>query len=198
MFPIALDLAKIPILLIGEGEAFEKRHAQLLEYGATKISLCHASEGWHPVIAINNIIMIAGLPREESEKISAAARTAGKLVNVEDMNDLCDFYFTANVKRGDLLIAVSTGGASPTLSRKIRDYIAAKFGAEWKERTEEIKKFRSKLKTEGKNTSQILQESNDFLLKKKWFCHSEQSEESLQINNKISHCVRDDTLERLQ
>lgn len=168
MFPIALDLAKIPILLIGEGEAFEKRHAQLLEYGATKISLCHASEGWHPVIAISNIIMIAGLPREESEKISAAARAAGKLVNVEDINDLCDFYFTANVRRGDLLIAVSTGGASPTLSRKIRDYIAGKFGEEWKERTEEIKNFRLSLKTKNKTTAEVLQESEKFLAEKGW------------------------------
>ncbi|MEQ1706666.1 MAG: hypothetical protein ABL867_11945 [Rickettsiales bacterium] len=38
MFPIALDLTKIPILLIGEGEAFEKRHKQLLEYGASLTS----------------------------------------------------------------------------------------------------------------------------------------------------------------
>ena len=168
MFPIALDLAKIPILLIGEGEALEKRRAQLIEYGATRINICHASEGWHPAIEDNNIVMVAGLARTESEKISAAARTAGKLVNVEDMNDLCDFYFTANVKRGDLLIAVSTGGASPTLSRRIRDYIANKFGEEWKERTEEIKNFRLSLKTKNKTTAEVLHESEKFLTEKGW------------------------------
>ncbi|MEQ1706487.1 MAG: NAD(P)-dependent oxidoreductase, partial [Rickettsiales bacterium] len=114
------------------------------------------------------IVMVAGLPYEQSKQIFDAARAAGKLVNVEDMNDLCDFYFTANVKRGDLVIAVSTGGASPTLSRKIRDYIAAKFGAEWEERTEEMKNFRKNLKEQGKNIPQVLEASEIFLKEKGW------------------------------
>ncbi len=201
MFPIALDLTKIPILLIGKGEAFEKRHKQLLEYGASLTSPSPlVGEGWGggcnfartefnnftPLQTISTphpnpppqggrelfenvaIVMVAGLPYEQSKQIFDAARAAGKLVNVEDMNDLCDFYFTANVKRGDLFIAVSTSGASPTLSRKIRDYIAAKFGAEWEERTEEMKNFRKNLKEQGKNIPQVLEASEIFLKEKGW------------------------------
>jgi precorrin-2 dehydrogenase/sirohydrochlorin ferrochelatase len=176
MFPVALDLAKIPILLIGDGPAFKKRHAQLLEYGAGKLTVCHTTEGRYPYQDLdvslrwhdNNIILVTGLTREASEKIAAAGRAAGKLVNVEDMNDLCDFYFTANVKRGDLLIAISTGGASPTLARRVRDHIANKFGEEWKERTEEIKNFRTHLKANNKTTSEVLQESEKFLVEKGW------------------------------
>ncbi len=188
MFPIVLDLAKIPVLLIGDGPAFEKRHAQLIEYGATLTfpspfqggsqggGYLSATSYPHPtslpqgegIFDKAQIIMVAGLSREESENIARAAHAAGKLVNVEDMNELCDFYFTANVKRGDLVIAVSTGGASPTLSRRIRDYIAGIFGAEWKERTEEIKKFRASLKLQNKTTAQVLHESEHFLADKGW------------------------------
>ncbi len=188
MFPVALDLTKIPILLIGEGPAFEKRRVQLIEYGAPLTSpspyqgegrgggYLFATSYPHPTLSLegggliekNNIIMVAGLSRDESEKIARAARTAGKLVNVEDMNDLCDFYFTANVKRGDLLIAVSTGGASPTLARRIRDYIAEKFGAEWENRVIEIADFRKNMKSEGKATTEILDESEKFLAFKGW------------------------------
>ncbi|MEQ1789475.1 MAG: NAD(P)-dependent oxidoreductase [Rickettsiales bacterium] len=177
MFPIALDLKKISILLIGKGEALERRHKQLLEYGATNISICHTSEGWYldpkNMDASlrwhdNNIIMVCGLSREQSKQISDAARAAGKLVNVEDINELCDFYFTANIKRGDLVISVSTGGASPTLSRRIRDYIAGKFGAEWAGHTKEIAEFRNGLKKQGKTIPQVLEDSDIFLQEKGW------------------------------
>jgi siroheme synthase-like protein len=168
MFPIALDLAKISVLLIGGGVALRSREAQLRKYGAMNLSVLPLQEGWNPDFSNNTVIMIAGLSREVSEKLSAAARAAGKLVNVEDMNDLCDFYFTANIKRGDLLIAVSTGGASPTLSRKIRDYIADKFGVEWEARIAEIAEFRQKLKAQNKTIPEVLNESEKFLADKGW------------------------------
>ena len=183
MFPIALDLTKIPVLLIGKGEAFTRRHRQLLEFGASSLSLWEREGGEgdcgnsfsfpHPnpnplSEGEGRIVMIAGLSRPVSEQLANAARAAGKLVNVEDMNDLCDFYFTANVKRGDLLIAVSTGGASPTLSRKIRDYIAGIFGTEWEAYTAEIARFRKKLKADGKSIPEVLKESEKFLADKGW------------------------------
>ncbi len=178
MFPIALDLKKIPILLIGHGEAFEKRHKQLLEFGAEKLTLRHTDASRYPEITAQldtdlrrydeRIVMIVGLPYETSEQIANVARAAGKLVNVEDVNDLCDFYFTANVKRGDLLIAVSTGGASPTLARRVRDYIAKKFGAEWEMRTEKMQNLRNKLKAEGKTIPEVLKASDEFLQEKGW------------------------------
>src|SRR5689334_108702 len=102
MFPIALDLTRIPILLIGQGELLEKRRCQLTEYGAA-----HFVDTMEQAI----IVMVAGLPREQAERIVKQAHDRGKLVNVEDIHDLCDFYFTANVRRGDLVIAVSTCGA---------------------------------------------------------------------------------------
>ena len=170
MFPIALDLKKVPILLIGEGEAFYRRQKQLEEYGARYLSSLTWS-GNESLITKHEsrIVMVAGLAYETSAQIAKVVRAEGKLINVEDMNDLCDFYFTANLKHGDLLIAVSTGGGSPTLARRIRDYIGKKFGGEWAGYVQEMAEFRRKLKDEGKNIPQVLKESDKFLQGKGWF-----------------------------
>ena len=147
MFPIALDLTRIPIFLTGRGELLTRRRAQLEGYGATRLV---------EDIKQAAIVMVAGLPRIEAEKIVEQAHALGKLVNVEDINDLCDFYFTANVVRGDLVIAVSTSGASPTLARKIRDRIAALFGEEWAARLREISALRMEWKKQGRGMKDVI------------------------------------------
>lgn len=148
MFPVALDLKRIPIFLTGQGELLTRRRAQLEQYGATQLveNMERAS-----------IVMVAGLPGEEAEKIVNQAHALGKLVNVEDINDLCDFYFTANVVRGDLIIAVSTSGASPTLARKIRDRIATFFGEEWADRMKEISALRHDWKKQGRGMKEVVE-----------------------------------------
>src|SRR5262249_60100697 len=76
----------------------------------------------------------AGLRDEEAADLAALARRERVLVNVEDRPLLCDFHSVAAVHRGDLLLTVSTGGASPGLAARIRARLAAEFGPEWAER----------------------------------------------------------------
>ncbi len=184
MFPVALDLTSIPVLLSGHGELTLKRLAYLDEAHAAKVkvfcdkpsqALRHAAGGRlverMPVqqdIADFTVIMLAGLGRDVAETMVGWARAAGKLVNVEDVNDLCDFYFTANVRRGDLVIAVSTSGASPTLARKVRDYIAKRFGVEWEDYTREIAELRRSWKVQGLSFQQLIDNSENFLKQKGW------------------------------
>lgn len=177
MFPIALNLAVVPILLIGEGEAFEKRKKQLMEGGAKHLT-CHSCESGNlaftikeldsPLRGNERIVMIVGLDYSTSEMIANAARTHGKLVNVEDVPELCDFYFTSFVQRGDLTIAVSTNGASPTLASRVREYIAKRFGVEWEGYASEIKQHRLQLKSQGKGMKEVRAESEKFLDEKGW------------------------------
>jgi len=167
MYPIVLDLTRVSILLIGQGELLEKRKKQLEEYGAAKLVVSTPAamlQHWQN----SQVIMIAGLNRSVSETISAKARADGKLVNVEDINDLCDFYFTANVRRGELVIAVSTSGASPTLARKVRDRIAGYFGAEWGERVRILSDLRKSLKAGGAGMKEIIEKTETFLVEKGW------------------------------
>lgn len=168
MFPIALDLSRIPVLLVGQGELLQKRLAQLKEAGACNITVIDGGEPGADMITQNNIVMVAGLERAQSEKVASAARAAGKLVNVEDVNDLCDFYFTANIRRGDLLIAVSTGGASPTLARRVRDKIAELFGEEWGARVSELSVLRKDWKASGKSMQDVMRATDAHLKKKGW------------------------------
>jgi siroheme synthase-like protein len=66
-------------------------------------------------------------------RIAIAARAAGALVNVVDDVAWCDWAAPAVVRRGELVFAIGTGGASPALSKKLRGRLEAEFGPEWAE-----------------------------------------------------------------
>lgn len=57
-----------------------------------------------------------------NEAIYLAAKQKGILINVADTPELCDFYLGSIVTKGDLKIAISTNGKSPTLSKRIREF----------------------------------------------------------------------------
>ena len=59
------------------------------------------------------LLFVAGLPEGEARHLAGRARALGVLVNVEDVLPLCDFHVPAMVRRGDLLLTASTGGAVP-------------------------------------------------------------------------------------
>jgi precorrin-2 dehydrogenase/sirohydrochlorin ferrochelatase len=63
--------------------------------------------------------------------VAADARAAGAIVNVVDTPALCDFIVPSVVERGRLVIAASTGGAAPSLARKIRERLEREFGPEY-------------------------------------------------------------------
>jgi siroheme synthase-like protein len=67
------------------------------------------------------------------DAIAADARAAGVLVNVMDDVPNCDFAAPAIVRRGDLVIAVGTGGRAPALASRLRAELAERFGPEWTE-----------------------------------------------------------------
>jgi siroheme synthase-like protein len=67
------------------------------------------------------------------DAIAADARAAGVLVNVMDDVPNCDFAAPAVVRRGDLLIAVGTGGRAPALASRLRADLSDRFGPEWAE-----------------------------------------------------------------
>jgi precorrin-2 dehydrogenase/sirohydrochlorin ferrochelatase len=64
------------------------------------------------------------------------------LVNVMDDVPNCDFASPAVVRRGELVLAISTGGRSPALARKVREELERRFGAEWAELLEVLRDVR--------------------------------------------------------
>jgi len=70
--------------------------------------------------------------------IHAEGRASGVLVNVMDDIPHCDFAAPALVRRGDLAIAISTGGRSPALARRLREDLERQYGPEWAELLEVV------------------------------------------------------------
>jgi siroheme synthase-like protein len=68
---------------------------------------------------------------EVNRAIFAEAEAAGRLCNIVDVPELCNFILPALLRRGEVTVAVSTAGASPTLAQRIRDRIAAVVGEEY-------------------------------------------------------------------
>jgi precorrin-2 dehydrogenase/sirohydrochlorin ferrochelatase len=78
--------------------------------------------------------VLAYVAVEDTATAQAAAKEAHEAripVNVADRPGLCSFIAPSVVKRGDLQIAISTGGASPALSRLLREELEVRFGPEY-------------------------------------------------------------------
>jgi precorrin-2 dehydrogenase / sirohydrochlorin ferrochelatase len=74
------------------------------------------------------LAVVATNSRSLNERVYHEAQRRRVLCNVVDVPDLCDFFYPAVVRRGDLQIAVSTAGQSPSLAQKIRQQLEEQFG----------------------------------------------------------------------
>jgi len=95
------------------------------------------------------VLYVTGLEAAQYVPLAAAARAAGVLVNVEDVPALCDFFSVAEVRRGDLLLTVSTGGAAPGLAGVIRRALEQMFPPVWAGRVAEVAALRQGWRAEG-------------------------------------------------
>jgi siroheme synthase-like protein len=75
--------------------------------------------------------------------IAADARAAGVLVNVMDDVPNCDFAAPAIVRRGDLVIAIGTGGRAPALASRLRAELGERFGPDWTELVDVVGRVRA-------------------------------------------------------
>lgn len=85
--------------------------------------------------ALDGVVLVIACTnnRELNARVSKEAEKLGLWVNVADDPELCGFILPALVKRGDLVIGVSTSGQSPALAAKIRRELEDDFGTEYEE-----------------------------------------------------------------
>lgn len=142
LFPVFLKLEQMRVLIVGGGKVgLEKLNAILQNAPATSIKLVATtvSEGVreralkYPNVEISEktfddtdlegsqVVIIAINDTEASSVISQAAKQKGKLVNVADKPELCDFYLSSIVQKGNLKIAISTNGKSPTIAKRLKE-----------------------------------------------------------------------------
>ncbi len=85
-----------------------------------------------------NLAFTATDSREVNAAVAGEAKECGIPINVADRPSEGDFAVPSTLRRGGLQVAVSTGGASPTLARRIRSELEESFGPEWAAVVEEF------------------------------------------------------------
>ena len=143
-YPIMLDLAGRPCLVVGGGPVAERKIDGLLAADArvtvvspslTPTLLALAAEArlhWRPReyapgdAAGFALVMVATTDASVSDAVSAECRERGVWVNCADVPARCDFILPSVFRRGALTVAVSTGGASPTMARLVREELEAR------------------------------------------------------------------------
>ena len=80
-----------------------------------------------------------------SREVWEEATKAGILVNTADQPALCDFIMPAVVRRGELAVAISTGGASPALAATLREKLSEILGPEYEELLEILSRARPEI-----------------------------------------------------
>jgi len=146
LFPMFIKLAAKPCLVVGAGKVGEPKIGALIDTGASVQVVAIAASGQVREWADAGKIELELRPFTASDldgKFLAVAATAsaslnkliyreaqrrGVLCNVVDVPEYCDFFYPAVVRRGDLQIAVSTAGQSPSLAQKIRQQLERQFG----------------------------------------------------------------------
>lgn len=172
MFPINLNLAHLPVTLVGNGPRAERRLALLDEDGAENVTiyapdpvetLSRAGGGrllrrWPTATEVTKtrLLLIAdGVEAGVLRDLVATARASGTLINVEDQPGLCDFHSPAIVRRGDLLLTVSTGGRSPRLAHRLGRFLGEVFGPEWQRRLEDLGALRALWRAAGADPTTV-------------------------------------------
>jgi precorrin-2 dehydrogenase / sirohydrochlorin ferrochelatase len=148
-YPIFAIIEDKPCLVVGGGVVGERKVQDLMASGAQVTVVSRAltpklealvSQGKIAYLTEDFVdsqvegmalVMAATDDPTVNAQVSAAARARGIWVNVADEPEHCTFIVPAQVRRGDLTLAISTGGASPALARLLREELQQHFGPEY-------------------------------------------------------------------
>lgn len=149
MFPLFLKLEGRPCLLVGAGRVGEGKLKSLLRAGARVTVVAPSAtpdvQGLAKTAEIvwckrkftardlNGMLLVVAATSSHAANavIFKEARRRGVLCNAVDDPRNCDFYYPAVVRRGNLQIAISTGGSSPELASRLRKELESGFGPEY-------------------------------------------------------------------
>jgi siroheme synthase-like protein len=163
-YPIFLNLEGKKCVVVGGGEVALRKVRALLDSGARVVvvsptlnsglaqlarveTISLISREYEPKDLKDAVIVVAATDiAEVNQKIAKKARKHGILVNVVDRPEESDFIMPSLVRRGDLILTVSTSGASPALAKKIRMRLEQTFGEEYSPLLSLIKEVRQELK----------------------------------------------------
>lgn len=167
LFPVFLKLEELHTLIVGGGYVGLEKISAILSNSPNATITLVAPEIREEIIQLakkhervtlipkvfeeedlfNKDLVIAGTSiKEVNVQVKEAAKKRKILANIADTPDLCDFYLSAVVQKGDLKIAISTNGKSPTLAKRLKEMLTDVIPQEIQELMDNLKYFRDQLK----------------------------------------------------
>ena len=116
LFPACLDLSDATVLVVGEGHEADSKAEKMAPF-CEKVVRCPYPPRYEDLPAL---VILAEKDHPDNEFWAAHFRERGVTVNVADRPELCDFIFPSVIVRGDVSIAIATGGKAPALSALLR------------------------------------------------------------------------------
>ncbi len=162
--PVFLKLTSRPCLVIGGGDVAARKVALLLQAGAlvTVISptltpalaalakagtLSYRAATFSEADVVGFILAVAATDDEAvNKRVSISAQALGIPVNVVDNPTLCSFIMPSIIDRSPLMVAISTGGASPVLARQLRARLESLIPSAYGRLAQIVDEFRGKAK----------------------------------------------------
>jgi precorrin-2 dehydrogenase/sirohydrochlorin ferrochelatase len=170
-YPIALDMTDKRCVIVGGGAVAERKAERLLACGAhvTIVSrtltqqledkkqanlLEHIKTDYKKQVLHGAFMVIGATDSDQvNERIAEDARALGILVNIVDDPAKCNFILPSLLQQGDLSIAVSTGGKSPALARKIKEDLRQDYGPEYETLLNIMGLIRKEILAQGRDSS---------------------------------------------
>ncbi|MGL5347280.1 MAG: precorrin-2 dehydrogenase/sirohydrochlorin ferrochelatase family protein [Peptostreptococcaceae bacterium] len=161
LYPINLEIKDIDITIIGGGGVAYRKCKNFLDFGK-KVKVVSKDfidkfsdiennieiiidEYKEEYIKDSFIVVAATNNKEINKNIGIYCRNYGKLVNVVDDIELSNYTVPSYIKRGDLLISISTGGKSPSLSAKIKNELENQYDDSYEEYINLLGEIRQKV-----------------------------------------------------
>lgn len=188
LFPVFLKLEVLNLLIVGGGNVgLEKLSAvlnnspeakvtvvagmflpELLEFvkDYPQVVLCHRSFEWDDLNGRDVVILATDNPSLHAT-IKEAAAARHLLCNVADTPHLCDFYLGSIVQKGDLKIAISTNGKSPTMAKRMREFLDDIIPENVQTLLENLREIRKSIKGDFQEKIRVLNEVTASMVSKK-------------------------------
>lgn len=167
LFPVFLRLDQLHMLVVGGGAVGYEKISAIFKNSDNAIVTLVAPEireeikllaSQYPQLTLiqreyqindldgKDLVVAATSISELNKKVREDARKKKILINVADTPEICDFYLSSVVKKGDLKIAISTNGKSPTFAKRVREMLEEVLPEGIDKVLDNLKSIREKLK----------------------------------------------------
>jgi precorrin-2 dehydrogenase/sirohydrochlorin ferrochelatase len=187
LYPIFLKVHQLNVLLVGGGFVGTEKlsfllksspeahvtvvskafNTEFLELAKTALHVTLIEDAYHEkYLGAKHIVIAATDDKDVNKQIHDEAKERFLLVNVADTPNLCDFYLGGIVTKGNVKIAISTNGKSPTTAKRLRQLLEEVIPEDINELVENIHKYRETLKGDFEYKVEALNKLTEGLVEK--------------------------------